>query len=111
MVDKIVGIDKTGKKLFERNARDYDKGIMDQIIPGLTLGDIVKAVPIFFIAGVAWTNFNNQYLAQQATNAQLLDTVKTISGQVEKHSRILIHLDNYLSSATGKQFNDGEITR
>jgi hypothetical protein len=108
MVHKIIGVDEKGKKIFEREAREYDQGIMGQIIPGLTVGDIIKTVPILFAIGAGWANFNNQYLQQQQTNQQMLAALKSISDEVGKHSKILAHLDSYLSSSTGKQFNDGE---
>lgn len=111
MVKKIVGYDDGGRKVFERDAREYDKGIMGQIMPGLTIGDIVKTVPIIFAIGVGWNNFNNQYVSQQNTNTQMIQTLQKITEQVEKHSRILAHLDVYLSSSTGKQFSDGEPVR
>lgn len=110
MVDKIAGF-KDGKKVFERDARDYDRGVMGQIVPGLTVGDIVKGAVVIFGIGVGWVNFNNQYIAQQNTNVQMIQTLQKITEQVEKHSRILAHLDVYLSSSTGKQFNDGEPIR
>ncbi len=111
MVKKIVGYDESGKKLFEREARDYDKGIMSQVIPGLTIGDIFKGVVLVFGIGVAYVNFNNQFAQQQNTNMQMIETLKKITDQVEKHSRILAHLDSYLSSSTGRQFTDGEPNR
>lgn len=105
---RVIGIDDKGNKLWERDAREYDsRGVMGQIIPGLTIGDIVKTIPIIFAIAASWINYQNQMTQQAATNVQMIQTLQKITEQVEKHSRILAHLDNYLSSSTGKQFNDG----
>lgn len=102
MARKVIGYDEQGNKIWERDAREYDsKSFMGQIVPGLTIGDIVKAVPVVFLAGMAWMN-------QQNTNVQFLNTMQKISDKVEAHSEALQHLDNYMSSATGKQFQNGE---
>ena len=106
MVKKIVGFDEDGKKVFERDARQYDQSIVNTTF-GLTLADVIKVVPIIILMiGV--------YVNQQSFNATILrsvdslavlssDNAKAIGGMKEA----LNNLNNYLSSSTGKQFENG----
>lgn len=111
MTEKVYGIDKQGKKLWERSARDYDKGIEGQLIRGLTIGDLLKfAVGISACVSFYFTQ-QNAWINQQNLNTQTIVTLQKIGDQIEKHSRILSHLDTYLSSSTGKQFSDGQPVR
>ena len=108
MTEKVYGTDKNGNKIWERPAKEYDKGIEGQIIKGLTVGDLLKFAAIV-VACVAWYfNQQNQWESQKTYNANLVATIQKVGDTVEKHSKILAHLDAYLSSSTGKQFNDGE---
>lgn len=111
MTTKVMGYDEKGKKIWERQARDYDKGITGQIVSGLTIGDLLKFAGVL-VACVAWY-FSQQtsWTNQQNLNSQTIITLQKIGDQVEKHSKILSHLDTYLSSSTGKQFTDGEPIR
>jgi hypothetical protein len=100
MVKKIIGYNEEGEKVFERDARDYDKSIANTTF-GVSLGDIVKAVPIIFLCGIVWANqqsFNSMVVKSLEKNAEAIGDVKTV----------LANLNNYLSSTTGKRFRNGE---
>lgn len=106
MVQKIVGYDDKGKKVFEREARAYDQSISKTAF-GVTLGDIVKAIPIVFLCGIVYAN-------QQNVNKHMMDAVLQVSASTSENSKaingiwvVLNNLNNYLSASTGKQFKDG----
>lgn len=99
MVKKIVGYNEQGKIVFEREAREYDKTIANTAF-GVSLGDIVKAVPIIFLCGII-------YAGQQNFNERILKNVNDNSQAIGGMKEALSNLNNYLSSATGKQFKDG----
>lgn len=100
MVEKIVGYDKNKKIVFERQAREYDKSIGYTIL-GVSVGDLVKAIPVIFVAGMI-------YMHQQNFDEQILGMVNNNSKAIEDMGRTLNHLNNSLSVITGKQFDDGE---
>lgn len=99
MVQKIVGLDAKGNKVFERDARAYDKGLANTVF-GITLGDVFKVIPILILVvsvHVNQQNFNTKILSISSDNAQAIGGLKDV----------VINLNNYLSSQTGKQFKDG----
>lgn len=110
MVKRIVGYDEDGNKVFDREARVYDKGMGSSFSlfgAQFSVGDIIKAIPIITICISVYTN-------QQLTNARFLDSITKISQSTENNAQaiagmkdVLGNLNNYLSSKTGKQFKDG----
>lgn len=99
MVKKIVGYDDAGKKVFEREAREYDKSIVNTKF-GITLSDIFKVVPVLVLIITVYVN-------QQNFNVQILRSVDNNSYAIGGMKETLANLNNYLSSSTGKQFKDG----
>ena len=99
MVKKIVGFDENGKKLFEREARAYDKGLATTVL-GISVGDIVKTVPVIFLCGII-------YAGQQNFNQQIMKSTSENSAAISRLDITLVNINNYLSASTGKQFKDG----
>lgn len=99
MVKKIIGYDDKGGKVFERDAREYDKSVSNMLM-GISIGDIVKAVPIFFLCGTV-------YMHQQDFNEKVLISMKSNSDAIGGIKEVLAHLDSSLTQITGKQFLDG----
>ena len=99
MVKKIVGFDDKGNKVFERDARDYDKSITKTVF-GLTLGDVIKTVPIIFLAGIVYAHqddFNKKLFAWHKEDVATIAGIQTT----------LENLNSWLSASTGKPFKDG----
>lgn len=74
---------------------------------GITTGDLVRAIPIIFLCGVVYAN-------QQNVNLQLMKSIEKIDTSSAKNAEaigglkeLIQNLQNYLSSTTGKQFNNG----
>lgn len=110
MVRKIIGYDASGKKVFERDAREYDKSVSGAIF-GISIGDIVKAVPVVFLCGIVYAN-------QQNVNSHLMGSISEVSKTTALNSEAigglkdtLKNLDNYLSASTGKPFYNGRQDR
>ena len=99
MVERIAGYDKSGRKVFERPAREYDHGIANTKF-GVSIGDLVKAIPIIFLAGIL-------YAGQQKFNEGMTVMVSNNTKAINSIEETLGNLNNYLSSSTGKQFKDG----
>lgn len=99
MVKRIVGFDDKDKIVFERNARDYDRGIANTMF-GVTVGDILKTIPVIIACVMIYANqthINEKIMFQTSENAQAIGGIK----------EVLNNLNNYLSSSTGKQFENG----
>lgn len=99
MVKRIVGLDAEGKEVFNREARGYDQGISSKTF-GITIGDVLKIVPVFILIITVYVNqqnFNIRVLELSSNNAQAIGSLK----------EVVLNLNNYLSSQTGKQFKDG----
>jgi len=99
VVEKIKGYDKTGKLVFERNAREYDKSITKTVF-GITVADIFKAVPILVLAGVI-------YGQQEDFNHTVFEWHKEDVSTIEGIKNTLENLNSWLSSSTGRPFKDG----
>lgn len=106
MVERIVGLNKEGDKVFEREASEYDRGMATMRF-GFTPRDIIKAVGFVFLCGTL-------YAGQQNINKQMLESIVQISANTKDNASAisglkdtLYNLNNYLSSSTGKQFKDG----
>lgn len=99
MVRKVRGFDDKGNMVFERDAREYDRSISNTMF-GVSMGDIVKAVPIIFMAGMI-------YMYQQGLNSRILEMVGNNTTAISSMSRSITRLNMYLSASTGKQFDDG----
>lgn len=106
MVKRIVGYDDKGEKLFDREARDYDKRIAATVF-GITLGDIVKAVPVIAACVLIYSNNEHFKQDQLSFNKTVLSSINTNAENIAGIKNVLTNLNNYLSSATGKQFKDG----
>lgn len=111
MVKKVVGYNDQGEKVFEREARVYDQTIANTMF-GISIGDVVKAVPVIFLCGIVWAN-------QQSTNEKLSEAMAANTTSIKEiansNTRTLNALtdyiskmDSYLSSTTGKRFRNGE---
>lgn len=99
MVKKIVGYNEKDEVIFERDARDYDKGLARQVF-GITIGDAVKAGSIFCLGVMLYAN-------QQSFNSTVMTSLKQNSEAIGDIRSTLYNLNNYLSSATGRQFENG----
>lgn len=99
MVKIVRGYDDDEKVVFERPAREYDKSIAKTTF-GISLGDIVKAIPIIFLCGIV-------YAHQQEFDSRMLNSMNENSSAVTSIKMVLQHLDNSLTKITGKQFQDG----
>lgn len=106
MTEKVVGLDKTGKQIWERNAREYDRSISNSLF-GITIGEAIKVVSVVAVGAMLYAN-------QLKVNEQLMQSIKLVSETSEKNSEailgvkdVLWNLNNYLSASTGKQFKDG----
>lgn len=101
MVKKIVGYadDNCTKKIFERDAREYDKSVSNTIL-GISIGDLVRAVPVIIACGIFYANDCNFKKTQIEFNQQMMLSVNNMN-------ETLTNLNNYLSSTTGKQFKNG----
>ena len=99
MVKKVVGYDDFGKKVFERDAREYDR-LISQNVFGISISDIVKTVPVFIACGIFYANDLNFKRVQTEFNEKMVLSVNNMNNT-------LTNLNNYLSSTTGKQFKDG----
>lgn len=106
MVKRIVGYDDSGKQVFDREAREYDKS-MNQSTFGVTINDLIKAIPVIFLCGIV-------YAGQQSINANQVNINAQTQRLIDKNSEIISsmkdainNLNMYLSSTTGKQFKDG----
>lgn len=106
MVQKIVGLDKDGNKLFERDARAYDKGLAHTMF-GITLADLFKAVPVIIACTIFYTNNENFKKTQSDFNSQMMFSASENAKAIGGIKDTLSNLNNYLSSQTGKQFKDG----
>lgn len=111
MVKRIVGFDEKGKQVFERDARAYDQSLANMKF-GLTIGDIVKAVPIIFLCGIVWANqkSTNEKLSEaiQANTTQIKEIVNGNTQTLNFLQSYISRVDNYLSATTGKRFKNGE---
>lgn len=99
MVKRIVGYDEDDKVVFDRDARPYDLGVAHKTF-GITLSDVFKVVPIFFLIVTVYVN-------QQNFNIKVMEMISTNSSAIGKMCDTLQNINNYLSSSTGKQFKDG----
>lgn len=99
MIDKIVGVDKNGKKIFERDPRSFDEGI-GHLRFGITLADVFKVIPVFILIVTVYVN-------QQNFNIQIMAMTRSNASSIDKVCETLNNINNYLSSSTGKQFKDG----
>lgn len=101
MVKKVIGINDKGEKLWERDAREYDRTITSHnTIFGISVSEIFRVIPVFIAIGMMYSN-------QQNLNSQMLAMGAANSASISKMVVTLGHLDNWLSSTTGKQFTDG----
>lgn len=106
MTTKVAGFDAKGRKIWEREAREYDQSISHKVF-GISLGDVVKAVPIIFLCAsyyVADVNFKRDQLA---INNKMQASFDKQAVSIENMNKTLINLNIYLSATTGKQFQDG----
>lgn len=99
MVKKIIGIDEEGKQVFTRDARDYDRGIANQLF-GLTLGDLIKVGSGIALGVMVYAN-------QQHFNASMVESLKQNSQAIGDIRGTLDNLNLYLSATTGKVFHNG----
>lgn len=111
MVKRIVGYDAQGKKVFDREARSYDNSVENRVF-GVSVGDVIKAVPVIFLCGMIWQN-------QQITNKTLFNSLSENNKSIQELTRsngatleflnkYISRMDNYLSATTGKRFKEGE---
>jgi hypothetical protein len=118
VVKRIVGLDDNGKKVFERDAREYDTLIANTKF-GVTLGDIVKAVPVIFLCGMLWMKNESAWENQIKNNLQMTQAIQANTSEIKNISSnnsktlsflqdYIFKMDNYLSSTTGKRFKNGE---
>lgn len=99
MVDRIAGYDKSGKKVFERDARLYEQNIANRTF-GITIADVFKVLPVFVLIVTVYVN-------QQNFNMQVMNMLDQNAKAIEGMRNTLSNLNVYLSSSTGKQFRDG----
>lgn len=106
MTERVYGVDKQGKKIWERPAREYDKSISNTAF-GITIGDLIKAVPVIVACALFYANGETFKKNQIAFNQQVLTSVDNNARAVGGIKDVLWNLNNYLSASTGKQFRDG----
>jgi len=99
MVKRIIGLDEKGKEVFNREARAYEESIANKTF-GITISDVFRVVPILVLLVTVYVN-------QQNFNYQVLEMTKENTRAISGMKEVLYNLNNYLSSATGKQFKDG----
>lgn len=107
MTEKVIGLDRNGKKIWERVARDYDKGIGKSI----TIGDIIKVISMIFACGVFYANqaSANKSFADQIKNnhQEILKVAQQGNETLSLLNNYMHSMDSYLSAKTGKTFNNG----
>lgn len=99
MVKKIIGIDEEGKQVFARDAREYDRGIANQLF-GVTIGDLLKAGSVVALGVMIYAN-------QQHFNTSVVESLKQNSQAIGDIRGTLDNLNLYLSATTGKVFHNG----
>ena len=100
VVKRIVGFDDNGKKVFEREAREYDQSIVYKPF-AITLSDIIKVVPIFFACVYVYVNQNN-------FNNTILQSINSVSISTQNNTLAINNLKDVLATiSTGKNFKDG----
>lgn len=111
MVKRVVGYDDKGAKVFDREAREYDKGIANTVF-GITVGDVFKVIPLIFLCGMVWANqqsINDKMSQMIATNTLAIkDIANTNSKTFVALTEYVSRMDSYLSATTGKRFKNGE---
>ena len=100
MVEKIRGYDKHENVIFEREAREYDKSIVNTTF-GITISDIFKVIPVLILLITVYIN-------QQNFNVQIIKYMDSNTKTTENIKYTLDNLHNYLSASTGKRFKNGE---
>lgn len=106
MVKTVIGLDAKGEKVFERPARAYDQGIANTVF-GITIGDIIKAVPVIIACVMLYANNENFKRNQVTFNSRILTSTNENAQAIGGLKEVMWNLNNYLSSSTGKQFKDG----
>lgn len=99
MVKKIIGLDETGKKVFERDARIYEQNIANRTF-GITISDIFKVVPVLVLIVTVYVN-------QQNFNSRVIDMVSQNTQSIGKLTDVIANINSSLSAITGKQYRDG----
>lgn len=103
MVKKIVGYDDSGKKVFERDAREYDNFLSNKF----SFKDIIKVIPIVVACCLFYFNMLNFQESQSRFNITVIQSINKNSDAIGGIKDVLSSLDSYLSSSTGRQFERG----
>lgn len=102
----IIKVTRNGQQVYEGpDRRFFDSDWKSKF--DLSLGDLIKAIPIILACGMVYANNESFKKEQLEVNQQLVSSNTQNAQAIGGIKEVLWNLNNYLSSTTGKQFRDG----